>query len=479
MGIMLGDYVHYNQSNYDAFGINRITESPSEGWDKAAQQLIDQINVADEINKLMTQAKEMENIYNNLYYGTGDSDAQSQKFRQAMQQASQELLEEKFGLMAGNFNPSNIGVDASQQYTRLRSAIKATRDKIKINMVHQTDTTNELIKEIQKINQLMEEDEIKNITFAQQRIAEVKNITKRIENQLTRESKVPISSEDIETLNKIIMEFNRDPLPYNQAGDLFEWVAPYIELRASNLGKEELVKEMKKLSKTSNLGEAQISIDMPDLLSSENLEVDIQQGNIDIKTATARSKTDVTVSYKDNQGREFNNLQVSAKSISGKHIKLVELTSLYRVFVLSQNYTFATHYLNVVSASGGKGKVNPSQILQANRLVKGLALKMGAEGYDINNPAELLVVNNRKEKHIYVYNLKALVYIIVDAMINQGKYTGVIKGLSDDFTIKQKFEDTKENRIGKLVQAINNVKITGTLSGAQLNAYLSLLQNYS
>ena len=277
MGIMLGDYVHYNQSNYDAFGINRITESPSEGWNKAAQQLIDQINVVGEINKLMTQAKEMESIYNNLYYGTGDSDAQSQKFRQAMQQASQELLEEKFGLMAGNFNPSNIGVDASQQYTRLRSAIKATRDKIKINMVHQTDTINELIKEIQKINQLMEEDEIKNITFAQQRIDEVKNITKRIENQLTKESKVPISSEDIETLNKIIMEFNRDPLPYNQAGDLFEWVAPYIELRASNLGKEELVKEMKKLSKTSNLGEAQISIDMPDLLSSENLEVDIQQ----------------------------------------------------------------------------------------------------------------------------------------------------------------------------------------------------------
>ena len=146
--------------------------------------------------------------------------------------------------------------------------------------------------------------------------------------------------------------------------------------------------------------------------------------------------------------------------------------------MLSQNYTFATHYLNVVSASGGNGKINPSQVLQANRLVKGLALKMGAEGYDINNPAELLIVNNRKEKHIYVYNLKALIYIIVDAMINQGKYTGVIRGLSDDFTIKQKFEDTKENRIGKLVQAINNIKIIGTLSGTQLNAYLNLLQNF-
>ena len=147
--------------------------------------------------------------------------------------------------------------------------------------------------------------------------------------------------------------------------------------------------------------------------------------------------------------------------------------------MLSQNYNFATHYLNVISASRGDGSVNTSQILEANRLVKSLALKMGAEGYDINNPAEILVVNNRKEKHIYVYNLKALIYMIVDAMVNQGKYTNVIKGLPDNYKVSQNFENTAENRIGKLVQVLNNIKITGVLSGAQLTAYLNLLNSYA
>lgn len=476
MGKMLGDYVHYNQSNYNAFGINRISENPSENWTQAVENLKSQIDVSRELNQLLTDAKNLEDLYNSLYYGTGDADAQSIKFRQAMQQASQELLEEKFGLMAGSFNSSNIGVDANAQYTKLRAAIKATRDKIKIGAFHQEDSAATMIKELQKIDQLLEEDSIKNIDFARQRIQEVKIFIKQVEKQLTNESHVPLSNKTVDELNRIVMEFNRDPLPYNQAGDLFEWVAPYIELRSSNLAKEELIKEMKKLSKASNLGEAQITVEMPDLLSSNNLEVDIQQNNISIKTTTARSKTDVVINYKDKQGKDFNNVQVSAKSISGKHIKLVELTSLYRIFMLSQNYEFATHYLNVVTTSNGSGNVNPSQILQANKMTKALALKMGAEGYDINNPAELLVVNNRKEKHIYVYNLKALIYIIVDAMINQGKYTNVIRGLADNYTIYQSFEDTKENRIGKLVKALNDIKITGALSGAQLTAYLNLLQ---
>jgi len=115
---VLGDYVHYNQSNYNAFGINRITEKPSENWNVAVKQLKDKINVAHELQTLITQAKDLEDMYNNLYYGTGDSDAQSVKFREAMYQASQELLEEKFGLMAGKVNQLNMGVDKTQQYDR-------------------------------------------------------------------------------------------------------------------------------------------------------------------------------------------------------------------------------------------------------------------------------------------------------------------------------------------------------------------------
>ena len=198
-----------------------------------------------------------------------------------------------------------------------------------------------------------------------------------------------------------------------------------------------------------------------------------------MKSETIRNKTDVTLSYNDNNN-QYNDLNVSAKSISGKHIKLVELTSLYRVFVLSNNYSFATHYLNVITSSNGSGVISKEQVLKANRIVKALALKMGAEGYDINNPSELLIVNNRKEKHIYVYNLKAMVYLISKAMLEENKYTSVIKGLSDNFTIQQSFDSSSsDNRIGKLVHKLNDIKITGVLSGAQLDAYKSVLEKQS
>ena len=98
---------------------------------------------------------------------------------------------------------------------------------------------------------------------------------------------------------------------------------------------------------------------------------------------------------------------VSAKSITGKQIKLVQETTLYRTLLLSQDYNFATHYLNMVSGSSQGGWADSAQIYQANRLIKGLILKLGAQGYDANNPSELLIVNNRKEAHIYVYNLKS------------------------------------------------------------------------
>ena len=440
-----------------------------------------QLNVTNQLYDLMTEALELENLYNNLYYGNGDSDQQAIKFRNAMNKAAQEMLEEQFGLMAGRFNPNDIGVSASEAYTKLRFAIKATRDNIKkIEMFKENESNNIIQNRLIKLNELLEQDEFKKLDFVKDRLIEAKAIIKNIQDIISKDTNVTLTNQNLDALNKIVMEFNRDPLLYNQAGDLFEQLIPLIELRSSQLAEDELVKKMKEVAKIANTGSLQVKIDVPDLLSSENLDFDIQQGNISIKTESIRSKTDVVINYKDKKGKDHNNIQVSAKSISGKHIKLVEETTLYRVFMLSQNYNFATHYLNVISISNGEGKNSASQILEANTLAKSIALKMGAEGYDLNNPSEILIVNNRKEKHIYVYNLKALVYLITDAMTNQGKYTNIIKGLSDNFTINQNFDKNgAENRIGKLVNVLNQVKITGTLGGNQLNNYLSVLNTFT
>ena len=98
---------------------------------------------------------------------------------------------------------------------------------------------------------------------------------------------------------------------------------------------------------------------------------------INISTISTRSKTDVIISYIDNQN-QLQTKNVSAKSITGKHIKLAQETTLYRTLLLSQDYNFATHYLNMVSGSSQGGWADSAQIYQANRLIKGLILKLGA-----------------------------------------------------------------------------------------------------
>jgi hypothetical protein len=223
MNNILGNYVHYNQNNYKNFGINRINEDPSENWSQAVANLKSQLNVSNDLVSLMTEAKELEDLYNSLYYDSGDSDAQSIKFRNAMHQAANEMLQENFGLMAGKFNPDTIGVDSTDSYNKLRAAIKKTRDNIKkIELFKENESNNIIGNKLIQLNNLLNEDAFKNLDFAKARIEEAKKIIFSIQNTISKDSGVKITSQNIESLNKIINEFNRDPLLYNQAGDLFE-----------------------------------------------------------------------------------------------------------------------------------------------------------------------------------------------------------------------------------------------------------------
>ena len=87
---------------------------------------------------------------------------------------------------------------------------------------------------------------------------------------------------------------------YNQSGDLFEWVLPFIQLQGSNLAKQAMVEKMKELSKESVQGDTYIKIEMPDLLDNSLIDEDIIMDRININTISTRSKTDVIISYFDN-----------------------------------------------------------------------------------------------------------------------------------------------------------------------------------
>ena len=479
----IGDYIHFHQKNYITHGINQLHDSPSEKWGDAVAAFKNELNISNEIQNLMQQAKYLESQYNDLFYGNNSS-SDNTDFLKTLQEFVQNKLDEKFGLMAGTFNAKNLSVDRTELYTKLKKAIDSTRKKIgKINL-DKDITLNSFMNKINQLQLLLQQDQFKNISEIQPKLNEAKTelntITKNIEKMINEAGgKGKINNDDINFLKlaNIIQQFNRVPLLYNQAGDLFEWILPFIQLQSSNLAKQAMVEKMNELAKEKVQGGTYIKIEMPDLLDNQLVDEDILMDRINISTISTRSKTDVVISYKDNNN-QIQTRNVSAKSITGKYIKLAQETTLYRTLLLSSDYRFATHYLNIISGSPEGGWADASNIYQANRLIKGLILKLGAQGYDTNNPAELLIVNNRKEAHIYVYNLKALVYLIQNAMIETGKYTNLIKGMPDNYKIQQKYQkDGPSTRILNIIRETQNVKITANLNGSALNQYLALLRS--
>lgn len=485
---MIGDYVHFHKQNYKEWGINQKGTTPSETWSDTAASFKESMNIATQIRELMQEAQALEKQYNELFYPDKNKvTEQTANFKSAMEAVVQKKLDEEFGLMAGRFNSSNLTVDSTELYEQLREAINSTRERIGTAEIKKVQTAQQLLSQVNLMYNILNDDQLKNVKAAQNKISQAKNQLKMIENNLQAQidaaggSSIKISNttKDAQTLNAIIQEFNRTPLLYNQNGLLFEWILPFIQFQTAALAKEELAKAMEELASDSKviLGDSLITVQSPDLKNAKLTDVDIITNNVKIKTFTTKSKTDVVITYTDNQ-RQLQKKNVSAKNISNPHVKLVNNTSLYRILTLSNSYNFATHYLNVVTSAKGQRSTR-SQIMQANRLMKALILKLGAEGYDANNSAELLIVNNNTEGHIYVYNLKALVYIIQDTILkNKGQYSNIVD-MDDSFTINQTFDEkSADKRIVKVIQSTQNVKLTAALNASMLNSYLGLLKTY-
>lgn len=485
---MIGDYVHFHKQNYKEWGINQKGTTPSETWSDAAASFKEGINIATQIRGLMQEAQALEKQYNELFYPDKNKvTEQTANFKSAMEAVVQKKLDKEFGLMAGRFNSSNLTVDSTELYEQLREAINSTRERIGTAEIKKIQTAQQLLNQVNLMYDILNDNQLKNVKAAQNKISQAKNQLKMIENNLQAQidaaggSSIKISNttKDAQTLNAIIQEFNRTPLLYNQNGLLFEWILPFIQFQTAALAKEELAKAMEELASDSKviLGDSLITVQSPDLENAKLTDVDITTNNIKMKTFTTRSKTDVIITYTDNQ-KQLQKKNVSAKNISNPHVKLVNNTSLYRILTLSNSYNFATHYLNVVTSAKGQRSTR-SQIMQANRLMKALILKLGAEGYDANNSAELLIVNNNTEGRIYVYNLKALIYIIQDTILkNKGQYSNIVD-MDDSFTINQTFDEkSADKRIVKVIQSTQNVKLTAALNASMLNSYLGLLKTY-
>lgn len=479
----LGNYVHYHKKNYRQWGINQVGTSVGGAWTDVVRQAKAEVKSSLDIQKAINDAKYVEELYNNLFYPKKVS-SDSIKFKTALEKAIQSKLEEQFGLQAGKFNAETLSTDSTSLQERMQTAISKAKKTIADVKLERDVTVKTLLSKIDSLYQVLNYEGFQSVPEARAGIEKAKqeldSIAKKFQNQLINSGDknplVNLESKDVQTVRDIISTYNRIIPLHNQNGDLFEWLLPFLSINVSALGSKALAEEMMKIASDPSviLGDANLSIDIPDLLNAELKDIDITTDNVQIKTTSSRSKTDVVITYTDEAGKQQTS-NVSAKNVKKLHAKIVNNISLLRILLFSQTKDFGTHYLNIVSAAG-KEKSAESKIIQANRIIKSLLIKLGAEGYVEGNKADLLIVNEQAKKKIHVYSMKVLIYYIQNGILNNdGKYANIIKELKDNETFSQEFsEESKEKRISNLIRNVSDKRFTVTLENSILQQYPDL-----
>lgn len=121
------EYIHYHQENYDNWGINRVGTSKSSTMSDAFSSMRNAMTNLDEMDKLMADAKQIENAYNDLFFPTQETD-----FSNALGDIVQQVLIEQFGAAAGRFDPTTLGVERSSLSVEYKTKVKAVRQKIDV-----------------------------------------------------------------------------------------------------------------------------------------------------------------------------------------------------------------------------------------------------------------------------------------------------------------------------------------------------------
>lgn len=484
----IADYVHYHKTNYKTYGTNKYCRYSTK-WSaighepKSGEQLYSSFHSylkEDSIRKLLMEAQYLEKEYNKLFYPTKRKTTDKKlTFRKDLENIIQKKLDEEFGAVAGTFNPDTLSVDPNSLYTELNNAIKITRDRLGAAKITKTATVNSLLKQIDLIYNILNQNEFKNIVEAQAKIEEAKGRLDTIKNNLNTEIsqrgkglkvKDLNNIEDVETLEELIQEFNRTPLLYKQNRAIFEWIAPFIKIQTNSIAKKNINKTMKSLASPN------VKVDIED--DNDNFLKELRSfidEDVDISAISSATDSKITITYKDSKkGNLTKNIIARNIKTASTEIQILNQTSLYQLLTLSNIFKFSTHYLNLVTVAGGE-QMPQYDIIKANRTMKATILFLSMRLY---NGVDFLVINDYKKKKIYVYSIKLLLYLIGNnfeyGSLSSNKYSNVIN-LEDDYTIPNEWEDTVAQRLGKVMNYTRNKKIKVQLTPSVFNIYKDAL----
>lgn len=482
----LGDYVHFHKKNYEKYGINPPRDKgPSADFSSTIAEVRNQLNNIAEINISVNKANELAKQYNDLFYKQ-TNDGKILEFRKQLEIALNEKLKERFQDLAGEVSMTDFSVKSGQnsilQFNDAFSTIKG-QTKGAQKQGHIT-YAGKLLKKLQTIvdtltqqmgvskNSVQLQNELSNLHT--QLSSVIADINSKITEQGSKRLMLGPNDTNILTIQALIKEYSKIDLNL-QKGQVFEWALSSINANIQELADTELLESMRRVMGANVIGDASYDVKMKDFKDfkyNENIRFslsDIKAGNKPI-----RSKIDVTIT-------EGSGVQgaISAKNTTHPNwIAIVKDTTLYNILTLTHSYDFANHYLNVIVKTKSESNTSSaSNLTEANRLIKGLALQSALVGY-LDDKPDFLVVNDANNKKINVFSMKALLYLIQQDVIN-GKQDFPVEGINNNTSILQQWEDKDvggaDLRISKVLSKLSDFKVSAHLNASIFDSYAKLL----
>lgn len=474
----IGNYIHYHTENYKRFGTTQ--DGPSDYGDASSslnKQISDMKSLAKQLHKKYRNGKmiELERFMNAIFYPQpgGRSPTEEQQFQQMRAYVDAEL--EKM------FN--GFKVNWEQGLSVYTSGTKSVSTGTQVGSL--TKIRNQLDSALQRVSGAKT---IAKIEAAQraidQALAELQsmNVTNP---RVTIGKNLKDSTNLIETINSALRA-----TMYNNAavGYVFELAlatfSGQVSDRAGQISADLVNEAMRGAARSSpliNIQEIDKTFFDEELFggsinrnTQSNLGVwqRTSDGTGFQFTAPTQDKLDVALSF---DGEMYNITAKNYANILARDIHIVSGTPLLSM-LLGNDPNFINHYLNITASVPG----DTSHMTLAHEAMKLTILLRSLTGISSSaagSTADVLVVNDRASKHIYIRSIGELVSQIamrLDQIDNYMKIHGL--GSDGSLNIKNDFvgaglsDEDARIRITKLLASLQNKKISVSLKGTALTA---------
>lgn len=473
----IGDYIHYHTRNYELFGTTQ--DGPSnynEAYPSLNARAQELRKLAWNLHKKHDNAKlqDLENFMNSIFYPSKDGRNEiEQKQFQQMKTYVEAEFEKAFNGFAIDWNNGlNVyvkGRTSVGQKTQVKSlAIIQQQLTAALDRVSSANTIDKIEKAQAEINRALNELKSKGISS---------DAKVTLGTTFGKES-----GNLIETINNALRA-----TMYNNAaiGYVFELALAAFSGQMSDSVKKIAAEEVNKALQGAARSNPLIKIDKIDskFFDADLFGSEINRGktNLGIWQRTAdgtgfqfsaptQDKLDVALSF---DGEMYNITAKNYANITKRDIHIVSGTSLLAM-ILDDDVDFINHYLNITTSHPGLTGPNLTLAHEVMKLTILLKSLTGIGTSADNNTADILVVNDRASKHIYVRSIGYLVTKIsfrLDKIDNYMKIHGL--GKKGSLNIKNDFVGAKgipseadaKTRITKLLAQLHNTKISVSVKG--------------